>query len=242
MAQIKKTQRFGLLLPSSNTTQEPEFIQALPASVSLHCARLSLSQIDPESTIKIVAELDTETRKLSDARVDAVVLSATAPSTRMGKGYDQDICQRIEKACGKPATTAATAMLQAFQVLGIKRIVLAAPWSAGTNQTVAAFIEAHGVSVLHQEAMGIVSNLEVGDLDAQTAYACGRKADRPEADAIFLACGNWMTLDIIQALERATGKPVLSTNSCALWAMLNILGGHQSLPGYGTLLGEHLVA
>ena len=120
MTTIKKTQRFGLLLPSSNTTQEPEFIQVLPASVSLHCARLTLSQIDPESTIKIVAELETETRKLNDARVDAVVLSATAPSTRMGKGYDQEICQRIEKACGKPATTAATAMLQAFNVLNIK--------------------------------------------------------------------------------------------------------------------------
>mgnify|MGYP000331853211 CR=1 FL=1 len=127
MTTTKKTQRFGLLLPSSNTTQEPEFIQVLPASVSLHCARLTLSQIDPESTIKIVAELETETRKLNDARVDAVVLSATAPSTRMGKGYDQEICQRIEKACGKPATTAATAMLQAFNVLNIKKIVLAAP-------------------------------------------------------------------------------------------------------------------
>ena len=242
MTTIKKTQRFGLLLPSSNTTQEPEFIQVLPASVSLHCARLTLSQIDPESTIKIVAELETETRKLNDARVDAVVLSATAPSTRMGKGYDQEICQRIEKACGKPATTAATAMLQAFNVLNIKKIVLAAPWSASTNQTVAHFIEASGVQVLHQAAMGIVSNIEVGDLDAQTAYDLGRQADRPEAEAIFLACGNWMTMDIIEALERDTGKPVLSTNSCALWAMLNILGGHAAVPGYGTLLNDHLVA
>jgi maleate cis-trans isomerase len=90
--------------------------------------------------------------------------------------------------------------------------------------------------------MGIVSNIEVGDLDAQTAYDLGRQADRPEADAIFLACGNWMTMDIIEALERDTGKPVLSTNSCALWAMLNILGGHTAVPSYGTLLNDHLTA
>ena len=49
-------------------------------------------------------------------------------------------------------------------------------------------------------------------------------------------------MDIIEELERDTGKPVLSTNSCALWAMLNILGGHAAVPGYGTLLNDHLVA
>ena len=131
-------------------------------------------------------------------------------------------------------------MLQAFAALKIQRIVLAAPWSAGTNQTVANFIDANGVQVLHQEALGIVSNLEVGRLDPQTAFDLGRKADRPDADAIFLACGNWLTADIVADLERATGKPVLTTNNCAIWAMLRILGGHDSVKGYGTLLEKHL--
>ena len=184
MSYVQKTQRFGLLLPSSNSTQEPEFIQTLPPNVSLHCARLTLSNIDPDSTIKIVQELEAETTKLSHVECDAVVLSATAPSTRMGKGYDQEICKRIEAALGKPATTAATAMLQAFAALKIQRIVLAAPWSAGTNQTVANFIDANGVQVLHQESLGIVSNLEVGRLDPQTAFDLGRKATQSSSPAV----------------------------------------------------------
>lgn len=237
---IKKTQRFGLLAPSSNSTQEPEFVQVLPPNVSLHCARLSLSTIDPESTMRIVAELDSEAGKLADVAVDAIVLSATAPSTRMGSGYDRELCQRIERASGKPATTAATAMLEAFQVLGVKSIALAAPWGVQTNHAVAEFIEASGVRVVSQHAMGIVSNLEVGLLDVQTAYDLGREADRDEADAIFLACGNWMTMDVVEQLERDTGKPVLTTNGCAIWAMLNILGGHEKVSGYGILLEQHL--
>ncbi len=235
---IKKTKRFGLLLPSSNTTQEPEFAEVLPNDVSLHCARLTLRNIDPESTIKIVAELESEAQKLKDAEVDAVVLSATAPSTRLGKGYDKQICGRIEQACGKPATTAATAMLEAFSLLNIKKIVLAAPWGEGTNQTVAEFIEASGVSVLRQRAMGIISNIEVGHLAAQTAYDLGRQADHPDAEAIFLACGNWMTLEVIEALEKDTGKLVLSTNSCAIWATMNLMGGAWSIPGHGQLLAN----
>ena len=65
MSYVQKTQRFGLLLPSSNSTQEPEFIQTLPPNVSLHCARLTLSNIDPDSTIKIVQELEAETTKIA---------------------------------------------------------------------------------------------------------------------------------------------------------------------------------
>ena len=129
-------------------------------------------------------------------------------------------------------------MLEAFTLLNIKRIVLAAPWGEGTNQTVAEFIEASGVSVLRQKAMGIVSNIEVGHLAAQTAYDLGRQADHPDAEAIFLACGNWMTLEVIEALEKDTGKPVLSTNSCAIWATMNLIGGAWSIPGHGQLLAN----
>jgi hypothetical protein len=51
MAFVEKEQCIGLLVPSSNSTQEPEFVQMLPASVSLHVTRLSLSRIDPDSTV-----------------------------------------------------------------------------------------------------------------------------------------------------------------------------------------------
>src|SRR3954467_8178895 len=91
MKHSEKKHRFGLLVPSSNSTQEPEFVQMLPPSVSLHATRLALSRIDPDSTLSIVAELEKESRKLGDADVDIVVLAATAPSTRMGKGYDAQL-------------------------------------------------------------------------------------------------------------------------------------------------------
>src|SRR5256885_13808808 len=100
MTFVEKKHRLGLLIPSSNSTQEPEFAQMLPESVSLHVARLSLARIDPDSTLSIVAELETESRKLADAQVDVVVLAATAPSTRMGKGYDATLIKRMEDACG----------------------------------------------------------------------------------------------------------------------------------------------
>ena len=235
---IEKTQRVGLLVPSSNSTQEPEFTAMLPASVSLHVTRLSLAGVDPDSTLNIVAELEKESKKLADADVDVIVLAATAPSTRMGKGYDTQLIKRIKDATGKPATTAATAMQEAFAAMNIRRVALAAPWAAQTNTVVAAFLQAHGIEVVSQVAMGVMRNNDIGRLTPQTAFDHGLQADRKEADAVFLACGNWWTASIVERLETATGKPVLTTNNMALWAVLRIIGGHSALPGFGRLLRE----
>jgi len=235
---VEKKHRLGLLIPSSNSTQEPEFVQMLPPSVSLHATRLSLQRIDPDSTKTVAAELGTESRKLADAAVDIVVLAATAPSTRMGKGYDAQLIKRMEEASGKPATTAATAMLAAFAACGVRRVALAAAWSEETNQWVAAFLEAHGIEVLSQVAMGVVSNNEVGRLSPQTAFEHGKKADRPQADAIFLACGNWWTASIVEELERAAGKPVLTTNNMTVWHAVQKMDVKARVTGFGKLLRE----
>jgi maleate isomerase len=235
---VEKKRRVGLLVPSSNSTQEPEFYEMLPSSVSLHVTRLTLSRIDPESTMSIVAELEKEARKLADAAADIVVLAATAPSTRLGKGYDAQLIKRMEDACGKPATTAATAMLDCYAALGVRRVALAAAWSETTNKWVAAFLESHGIEVVSQVAMGVVSNNEVGRLHPQTAFEHGKKADRKEADAVFLACGNWWTAAIVEDLERAVGKPVLTTNNMTVWHALKKIGVNEGRAGFGRLLAD----
>jgi maleate cis-trans isomerase len=239
MARRQDSRRIGVLLPSSNSVQEPDFTSVLPKNITLHIARMGLRTVEADSTLRIVQEIEAESRKLADVDVDVIVFAATAPSSRNGIGYDRELIARITAASGKPATTASTALLEALRTLSAKRIVLGAPWSAVVNQTAAAFIEANGFEVLAQEALGLVKNLDIGLLDAQTAYDIGRRVDRPEADAVMLACGNWTTFGIIDRLERDLGKPVLTTNQVSLWHALKIMGSGP-LGGLGVLPREHL--
>ena len=85
----------------------------------------------------------------------------------------------------------------------------------------------------------MIRNLEIGLLDPQTAFDVGRRVNRPGADALVLACGNWSTFSIIDELERNLGKPVLTTNQVTLWHALKMMGG-RPLGGLGVLLREHL--
>lgn len=228
--------RLGLLLPSSNTTQEEEFWRILPPGVTLHVARLPLRRVEADATARIVEDIESESRKLADADVDAIVLAATAPSSRRGIGYDRELIGRIEGASGKPATTASTASIQALAALGARRIVIAAPWSEAVNATAAAFLEASGIQVLAHRALGCVDNLEIGALADATAFDLGQAVDQPDADAVMLACGNWRTLGVVDRLEAAIGKPVVTTNQVSLWAVLRLAGVTQTLPGWGRLL------
>jgi maleate isomerase len=240
MPSRQERRRIGLLLPSSNTTQEAEFTRILPDGVTLHVARLPLRIVDPSSTATVVKDIEGESQKLADADVDAIVLAATAPSSRNGIGYDQELIGRIEQASGRQATTASTALIQALTVLEVERLVIGAPWSEATNVTTAGFIAASGFRVLGHSALGHVSNLEIGLLDEQTAYDSGAAVNRPEAQAVMLACGNWPTLGIVDRLEAALHKPVLTTNQVSLWAVLRLAGYRAPLSGWGRLLRDHM--
>ena len=228
--------RIGLLVPSSNSTLEPEIYRALPESVTLHVARLFLTRISPDSILGMVEDLETQSRNLASADVDVIVLGATAPSFLKGLGYDREMIARIEAATGKRATTTSTALIEALRYLGVTRVVLGSAYDETVNALAREFLEASGVEVLAAHGLGLVDNLTVGRLEVASAYELARAIDRPDADALVLACTNWRTMDVIELLERELGKPVLSTTQVSLWAALRLVGGIDSLAGYGRLL------
>lgn len=242
MTYIRKTHRYGLLVPSSNSTQEPEFSQALPDFVSLHTGRLSWARIDADTVLRSVEELEFESRKLADADVDVIVLGIAAASVALGKGYDEQLIARMEKASGKPATTSATAFRHALTTLGIRRVAIAAPWNEAINVTMVNFLAENGFEVVHSELMGYVQNTELGRVDPESAYDFGRRADRAHAQALIIPGGNWPTMSIAGRLENDLGKPVLTNNCVCIWDALKKIGCHASIPGYGRLLGRYLTA
>ena len=223
------------MVPSSNTTVEPEFYRALPEDVTLHTARLFLTRIAPDSIEKTAEELERAGRYLATADVDVIVLGATAPSFLKGIGYDRRLIERIVEAAGKPATTTSTAMLEALSALGVRRVALGSAYTDQVNAIAADFLQSNGFEVVALEGLGYEDNLQVGRLDVETAYESGCRVDCAEADAVLLACTNWQSMAIIDRLEKKLGKPVVTTTQASLWAALRFLGRGAEVSGYGRL-------
>ena len=57
-------------------------------------------------------------------------------------------------------------------------------------------------------------------------------------DALVVPGGNFPTMDWIAAWERQFGKPVITTNQAALWAVLQTMKFDTPLPGKGRLLEQ----
>ena len=233
---MKSSHRIGLLVPSSNTTVELEFYRALPANVTLHTARLFLTEITPEAILRMVEDLEQQSRLLASADVDVIVMGATAPSFLKGAGYDREVMARIEKAAGKPATTTSTALLRALRFLDAKRIALGSAYTDKVNAIAQGFLEANGLQVVAARGLGMVDNLAVGRLGPESAYDLARDAAHADADAVVLACTNWRSMDVIERLERELGKPVVSTTQVSVWDALRLIGYRGEIEGYGRLL------
>jgi maleate isomerase len=230
--------RIGLLVPSSNTTVEPEFYRALPRGVTLHTARLFLTRIAPDAILGMVQDMETQAKLLASADVDVIVLGATAPSFLNGLGYDRELIAKIEAATGKRATTTSTALVEAIRHIGAKRVVLGSAYDEKVNGIAAAFLRASGLDVADMAGLALVDNLIVGRLSSDTAYDLAMKVNRPDVDAIVLSCTNWQTMDAIERIERESGKPVISTTQATIWAALRAIGHTEPINGYGRLLRE----
>ena len=103
-----------------------------------------------------------------------------------------------------------------------------------------AFMQASGFEVVNSEVAGYVAGVDLGRAGPLAAYELGRRADRPDAEAVIMPGGNWPAVSIVERLERELGKPVLANNVVSLWAGLRLLKCVDRIAGYGVLLRDHL--
>ena len=61
---------------------------------------------------------------------------------------------------------------------------------------------------------------------------------RPEADALFISCGALPSIEIIEALEARTGKPVVTSNQAMAWDALRLAGVEDRVVGCPTFCLE----
>lgn len=222
--------RLGLIVPSSNTVNEPEFEAQLPEGISLHTARLPLDDVTAESLAAMAGNTENCADLLASADVDVIAYGCTTGSLVKGPGYDESIESRITEQTGIPAVATAAAIKRAFDELGISKFVIATPYIDELNTRERSFLESAGYDVLAIDGIGHKDNLEIGREYPQTAYQMVRDLDTEEADGIFISCTNFRTFEIIEPLESDTGKPVVTSNQATLWNVLETLNVDPTYP------------
>lgn len=233
--------RIGVLVPFTNTNLEPDLAMVRPLGVSFHFARMGGYDIDEVPDAGQMAgmgeaSLDEPLRLLAGARPDVVLYGCTSATLTHGPAFDRDLTGRIEAQFGASTVTAAGALVNALGVLGINRIGFASPYVSEINDLAISFLESAGVEAVSRADVGVaLDNVTQGELSPDEVFELGRRADSAEAEAIVLSCTDMRSIEVIERLEAALGKPVVSSNQAMLFAACQSLGIDSELAGCGRL-------
>jgi maleate isomerase len=212
-------------------------IAALPEATA-HFSRFKVTEIAlsdsalaqfADSEILRAAEL------LAHAKVDVICYGCTGGGFIKGPGYDQQLSSEIKEATGIPGTTTIVGVTDALRVFNAKKICVASPYAQWLNDRLRVFLNQSGFEVLEIKGLGTEAH---STIKPEEVEALVMSVDRPEADAIFISCTNFGTLDIIESLEKKLKKPVVTSNSGSMWKMMRIVGDTGVVPGGGRLFRE----
>jgi maleate isomerase len=227
--------KLGLIVPSWNTVNEYEFQQVIHPGLSVHSMRIKITADDEENYSWMGTQVPAAAQLLAHAKVQVICYGCLAGGFVKGPGHDQQIIKDIETATGIHGVAAAAAVVDALRALQVTRVSVASPYEPWLNEKLREYLNAFGIEVLALKGLG--SQAHASFTPEQNA-ALAAEVDRPESQAVLIACSNFRTLEFIEPLEKTLGKPVISSNLASLWKMLRTLGDRRSLPRAGRLFRE----
>ena len=201
---------------------------------------LGIQRMTPDSFDAALERIPAAAKELARAGADAIELTGTSLTFYKGEAFNQQLRETVTKASGLRATTMSNGVIDGLKAIGARRIAVATAYNEVVNARLRAFLIEHELEPLVVEGLGIEAMTDIDRVtqDDLVAFGARVRAAAPAADALFVSCGGFRTLEIIAPLEARTGVPVISSMPHGLWAGARLVGLTGAAPGYGRLLSS----
>lgn len=221
--------RVGAIVPSTNRNLEPDFCLLAPPGVSMHFARQGgedEGRIPDSEEMQVYAQrpLEPPVRALRAARVDVIAFGCTSATLSGGAAFDRRLGCEIERLSGRPAVTAAAALLEALAALGISRVAFVSPYVRELHERGIAFLRECGIDVSGDANPERALDSYEQEMDPKSVYEMALGADNSQAQGLVFSCTEMRSVEAIEAIEASTGKPVVTSNQALVRACLSRIG------------------
>ena len=230
--------KLGFVLLSMEQTVESDMMAMAPPGVGVHFTRAAMpNQVTAANLAAMIDDLSSAAELLAPhAGLDVLCYACTSGSVVMGEDN-----VRAELARGNPGvvpTTLVSGVFAALEAFAATRVVVATPYLDEVNQIEAEYMANLGYDVLDIVGLNITEDADMVRVTPEYIRDFAISIDRPDAEAIFVSCGALRTVDVIDEIEAATGKPVVASNQAMMWHCLRLAGITDQLDGYGRLFRE----
>ncbi|MFE4001221.1 maleate cis-trans isomerase [Nocardioides sp. YIM B13467] len=230
----------GLLYPGYAAEDDfPALENALGGAIWLPLVHTSMGR--DEHTVEALLDTGSADRLAAGADAiaahspDAVMWACTSGSFVYGRDGAAAQAAAISERLGVPASSTSIAFVEAARALGLENVAVAASYPEELAGHFSTFLAAGGIDVVSFGASGIFTAVDAGRLGPDEVLEMTLAVDVPEAEAVLVPDTALHTLNCIDALEKALGKPVLTANQVTVWEGLRLAAALRPLPGLGAL-------
>lgn len=171
--------------------------------------------------------------------LDVVAFGCTSASMVIG---EDGVAAELRKVRPEAKfTNPVTGAFAAFRALGLRRIALLTPYSQAINANLRRYFEGRGIGVGAVGTFLRTDDREAARISRESIRdAAVRAAAEPGVDGVFVSCTSLEVAPVVQEVEAATGKPLLSSNLAMAWHSLRLAGVDDSQPEFGKLYEQGL--
>ena len=236
----------GLLIPTANTTVQPEFDVMRPSGVTNQTGRFIIPDLQlygPGDATRLASDIASaiasSVEALRTCDPDAIALAYSTEYLAGGRASTAAIHDAIvARAGGISITNATESVPRALELFGARRVSVVTPYLPPANAHVKAFFEAAVYSVKAVEGARREAGTSAAVTTAENIRAAFAAIDGNDVDALIHVGSNLPVIDICIALEQALGKPVFGANQATFWAALRNNGIDDRIEGKGWLFSE----
>lgn len=230
--------KLGFVLLATEQTITDDMTRIIPDGVGIHFSRVSnLDTISNQSLLATASDLTRCAKTLlPDGTLDVVTYACTSGSLVIG---EHEVHRLLNLgAPNAKASCIIAAVIKALNAVNARNIVVATPYVDEINTAELHYLQNAGFNLLEFEGMNLALDSEMVRVSPAFIRDMAISLDRTDADTIFISCGALRSVDVIDQIEQACGKPVITSNQAMAWDAMRLAGIDEQVEGFGKLLRE----
>jgi maleate isomerase len=237
--------RIGLVVPSTNTTVQPECEALRPRGVTNHTARSTIKE-RPLNTEQAFFEHMADMRdgiavaidQIMTAALDHLIIGISLETFWGGVAAADRLQSELATRAGVGVSMGSTAAAAALKAFGARRIAVLTPHQPRGDEMVRLYLTEAGFDVVRLTGLKCATPRAIAQVPPADVRNALKELDGPDVDALLQVGTALPTAAIAAEAEHWLAKPVLAINAVTYWDALRRCGIQDRIAGYGRILEE----
>jgi maleate isomerase len=237
--------RIGVVVPSTNTTVQPETDRLLVPGVTCHTGRVTIKErpLDTEEAFQEHMQMmrdgiGTAIDQIMTAGLDHLIMGIALESFWGGVAAAAKLQAELAQRAGVGISMGSTAAVAALGKFDARKIAILTPHQPRGDEMVRAYFAEAGFDVVRLKGLKCATPRLIAQVPLRDIRNSLRELDGDDVDALLMLGTALPAASVAVEAERWLGKPVLAVNVVSYWHAIRQCGIADRVLGHGRILEE----